>query len=171
MKPPYTEPKQLSLGSLETEILDILWTRAIATAKEIHDQILADPDRELAIASVMTVLKRLEKKGWVTRNRQQQVFHWQATVSRAQAQALQSHDQLQKFLAISNPDLVMMFADRLEHENVEKLAQIAQRLQQARQERRSSSLQEQHEQAQYETDAASSVSDRETTSQRKEEAQ
>jgi predicted transcriptional regulator len=125
-------PKQLTLGSLEQEILEILWAKSRATAKEIHEQILADPDRELAIASVMTVLKRLVKKGWVSRQRQQRVSYWQATVSQQQAQALQSHDRLQQFLEISNPDLVMMFADRLGSDSVAKLEQIAQRLKQAR---------------------------------------
>ena len=58
-------PKQLSLGPLEAEILGIVWELGSATVKEIHDRILADPDRELAYASVTTVLRRLEQKGWL----------------------------------------------------------------------------------------------------------
>ena len=64
---PRHRPRQLSLGPLEAEILAIIWARGRVTAKEIHDHILADPDRDLALASVTTVLQRLAKKGWLNR--------------------------------------------------------------------------------------------------------
>ncbi len=137
-------PKQLSLGSLETEILQILWTLESATVKEIHDCILVDPDRELAYASVSTVLQRLAQKGWVSREkvseaaaepRRDRAFQWRPLVSREAAQALQVHDQLQRFLAIGNPDVVAAFADDLDRASVDKLEEITQRLKAAQQAR------------------------------------
>ena len=62
---PEYRPQKLSLGTLETEILEIIWDFGQATVKQIHDHILADPERELAYASVTTVLNRLTKKGWL----------------------------------------------------------------------------------------------------------
>jgi len=118
----------MSLGSLETEILEILWDAGSPTAKEIHDRILADPDRQLAITSVTTVLQRLSQKGWVMRHRQNRVFRWQAKVSRAESQMLQCHDRLQEFLAVSTPDTVATFADRLDPATVEQLERITERL-------------------------------------------
>ncbi|MEB3274014.1 MAG: BlaI/MecI/CopY family transcriptional regulator [Prochlorothrix sp.] len=129
---PFHRPQQLSLGPLETEILNILWETGAPTAKEIHDRILQDPNRELAITSVTTVLQRLSQKGWVTRQKQNRVFHWQAKVSRNQAQILQSHDRLQEFLAVSNPETIAAFADRLDQSSVEQLEQITERLKAAR---------------------------------------
>ncbi|OZH54270.1 CopY family transcriptional regulator, partial [Hydrocoleum sp. CS-953] len=45
---PNYRPQQMSLGPLETEILNIVWDLGCATVKQVHELILADPDRELA---------------------------------------------------------------------------------------------------------------------------
>ena len=81
----FPDPVRLSLGSLEEEIVDILWATAGTTAREVLDQILDDPARELTQASVLTVLKRLEQKGWVQRQRAGRVSNWTVTVSRERA--------------------------------------------------------------------------------------
>lgn len=125
--PPY-RPQQLSLGPLEREILEIIWRLQRATVKEIHDIILADPDRELAYASVTTVLNRLTKKGWLVCHKEGKAFTWEPTISREQAQAIASYEQLHQFLAVSNPDLVAAFADSLDTASLDKLDAIASRL-------------------------------------------
>ena len=130
---PDPRPRQLSLGPLETEILEILWRLGSASVKEIHDQILADPNRELAYASVTTVLRRLTQKGWLACDKQDRAFRWRPLVSPEETQVLQAHERLQRFLAISNPDLVAAFADTLDVASAEKLEAIAQRLKAVRQ--------------------------------------
>lgn len=130
---PDHSPKQLSLGPLEAEILEILWQLGSATVKDIHDRILADPDRELAYASVTTVLRRLTEKGWVACDKLDRAFQWRSLVSRDEAKILQAHAQLQRFLAVGNPDVVAAFADDLDRSSVEKLEAIAERLKAARQ--------------------------------------
>ncbi len=132
---PEYRPKQLSLGPLETEILEIIWDLGNVTVKQIHDRILADPDRELAYTSVTTVLRRLQNKGWLTCTSSERAFIWQALISREQAQAVQAHQQLQKFLAVGNPDIVAAFADSLDTASMEQIEAIAQRLKQIRQAR------------------------------------
>jgi predicted transcriptional regulator len=132
---PKPRPRQLSLGPLEREILEILWQLESATVKEIHDRILADPDRELAYASVTTVLNRLTSKGWLACDRHGRAFHWRPLVSREEAHMLQAHDQLHRFLAVSNPDVVAAFADDLDVASLEQLDAITQRLKAARQKR------------------------------------
>lgn len=132
---PYYRPQQLSLGPLETEILNIVWDLGTATVKEVHDQILSDPDRELAYASVTTVLNRLAKKGWLTCHKDGKAFSWQPRLSREQARALKSYEQLHRFLAVSNPDVVASFADSLDSASLEQLEAIASRLQAIRRQR------------------------------------
>ncbi|GAB4148577.1 MAG: BlaI/MecI/CopY family transcriptional regulator [Cyanobacteria bacterium J069] len=129
---PEPRPRQLSLGPLEREILEILWELESATVKDIHERILADPDRELAYASVTTVLNRLTSKGWLACDRHGRAFQWRPLVSRAEAHMLQSHDQLHRFLAVSNPDVVAAFADDLDVASLEQLDAITQRLKAAR---------------------------------------
>lgn len=132
---PDHQPKQLSLGPLESEILAIIWDERCITAKEIHARLLADPDRELTYPSVMTVLRRLEKKGWVTSTKQDRSFWWRARVSRHEATVIRAHHNLQNFLAIGNPDIVAAFADSLDHASLDQIEAIAQRLRDARQTR------------------------------------
>lgn len=122
-------PKNLSLGPLETEILNIVWELGCATVKEVHERILADPDRELAYTSVTTVLRRLTQKGWLSCDRQERAFLWKPLVSREQAQVLKAHDQLNRFLAVGNPDVVAAFADSLDAASVEQIEAIARRIQ------------------------------------------
>lgn len=135
---PEPRPRQLSLGPLEAEILQILWKFGSATVKDIHDQILTNPDRELAYASVTTVLRRLTQKGWLTCDKQDRAFRWRPLVSPEEATILQAHDRLQNFLAVSNPDVVAAFADALDGASAEKLEAIAQRLKAVRQAREDS---------------------------------
>ena len=129
---PNYRPKQMSLGPLEAEILNIVWELSSATVKDVHDRILADPDRELAYTSVTTVLRRLTEKGWLACNKQGRAFYWRPLVTKQQAQVIQAHEQLHRFLAVGNPDIVAAFADSLDYASVEQLKAIAQRIDAAR---------------------------------------
>lgn len=132
---PNHRPKQLSLGPLETEILNIIWELGSATVKDVHERILTDPDRELAYTSVTTVLRRLTQKGWLNCEKQGRAFSWKPLVSRPEAQALKAHEQLNQFLAVGNPDVVAAFADSLDAASIDQIEAIALRLQAARQAR------------------------------------
>jgi predicted transcriptional regulator len=132
---PEHRPKQLSVGPLEAEILKIVWELETVTVKDVHDRILADPDRELAYTSVTTVLNRLTSKGWLVCNKQNRSFTWQPRISQAEARALRAYEQLNQFLAVGNADVVAAFADSLDQASVEQLDAIAQRLKAMRQAR------------------------------------
>ena len=129
---PNYRPKQLSLGPLEAEILNIVWELGSATVKEVHDWILADPDRELAYASVTTVLRRLTEKGWLVCDKTERTFTWKPLVSSQEAQAIFAYNRLQQFLAVGNPDIVAAFADSLDEGSLEQIEAIAQRIQAVR---------------------------------------
>lgn len=130
---PNYRPHKLSLGSLESEILSIIWDLGVATAREIHDRILANPDRELATASVMTVLNRLTKKGWLSSEKKGKVICWQALISREEFRVLNAYNQLHSFLQVGNADIVAAFADDLDLASQNRLEAIAQKLKELRQ--------------------------------------
>jgi predicted transcriptional regulator len=132
---PAYRPKKLSLGPLEAEILEIIWNLKVATVKNVHEQILQDPDRELAYTSVTTVLQRLTSKGWLKCSKKGKAFSWQPLLSREQAQAIRSYEQLNGFLAVSNPDVVAAFADSLDTASLEQIEAIASRLNNIRRQR------------------------------------
>ena len=129
---PNYRPKQLSLGPLEAEILDIVWQFGCATVKDIHDRILSDPDRELAYTSVTTVLNRLTKKGWLVCNKEGRAFYYRSTVTKQQAQAIEAQEHLHRFLAVGSPEIVAAFADNLDAASVDQLNAIAQRIDEKR---------------------------------------
>lgn len=130
-------PQSTSLGPLESEVLALLWEMnhiapQTVTASQIHERMLIDPDREIAYGSVMTVLRRLEKKGWVASEKQRRVVCWHPLVSQQDAHILQAHHQLQQFLSVGNPDVVAAFADSLDAASLDQLEAIAQRIQSVR---------------------------------------
>ena len=132
---PQYRPKKLSLGPLEAEILDIIWDLKIATVKNVHERILQDPERELAYTSVTTVIQRLTSKGWLKCSKKGKAFSWQPLISREQAQVLRSFEQLNGFLAVSNPDVVAAFADILDTASLQQIEAIASRLNNIRRQR------------------------------------
>ena len=133
---PDRKPKKMSLGPLETEILEIVWELKVVTVKTVHDRILQDPNRELAYTSVTTVLRRLTDKGWLKCSKRDRAFSWQALVTQDQAKALQSYEKLNGFLAISTPDVVASFADSLDAASIDQIDAIAARLNAIRRQRK-----------------------------------
>ena len=128
-------PKTLSLGPLETEIIEILWLLGPTSATAVHQHILQDIDRELTYSSVSTVLKRLIKKGWVVCDRSQKIQIWRTRLSQKQAEILTAQEQLHRFLAVGSPDIVAAFADTLDDDSLAQIDAIAQKIQLAREAR------------------------------------
>lgn len=132
---PDYRPKQLSVGPLEAEILQIIWELGSVTVKDVHDRILSDPNRELAYTSVTTVMRRLTDKGWLVCDKKGKAFYWRPLLTKQQAEVIKAHEQLQRFLAVGNPDVVAAFADSLDETASEQIEAIAKRIQAARQAR------------------------------------
>jgi predicted transcriptional regulator len=73
------------LGELERTVMEVLWARVdagqgAATAREVG-RALAD-DRDLAHTTVMTVLDRLAKKGFLQRERDGRAWRYRPVASR-----------------------------------------------------------------------------------------
>ncbi len=69
-----------SLGELERAIMDVLWRASSAcTAKDVQDALAT---RDLATTTVLTVLGRLERKGFVVRQRVGRAHQYCATATR-----------------------------------------------------------------------------------------
>lgn len=129
---PAHRPQHLSLGPLETEIVELLWDFETATVKQIHDRILSDPQRELAYTSITTVLQRLAAKGWVKRQKVGRSFRWTPLLSRTEAQVFRANHHLKQVLGVNNPDVVAAFADSLDQASMNQLDELAQRIKAAR---------------------------------------
>jgi len=71
----------VKLPDAELDVMSLLWRQGPATVREIKDHL--QPTRPMAHGSVVTLLKRLEAKGQVTREKcpQSKVFVYQAACS------------------------------------------------------------------------------------------
>jgi predicted transcriptional regulator len=81
-----------TLGELERSVMDLLWSSDDAlTASELRDGLAG---KELAVTTVLTVLTRLETKGFVTRERDIRPHSFRATTTRANHMAELMHEVL-----------------------------------------------------------------------------
>ncbi|OGQ56560.1 MAG: hypothetical protein A3J24_02385 [Deltaproteobacteria bacterium RIFCSPLOWO2_02_FULL_53_8] len=99
------------IGSLELEILEALWLRAGASGKEVFEAIKRR--RAIALTTVLTVLERLTKKGFVRRAMGESVYLYYPSRSRDEFAALVSHDVLKGIMEISASGACASFVDTL----------------------------------------------------------
>ena len=83
-----------TLGDLERSVMDMLWSaEAPLTAYEILEQ-LETSSKALAATTVLTVLSRLEKKKYVSRERASRPHRFTAAASREDRMAELMHEVL-----------------------------------------------------------------------------
>src|SRR5690625_178408 len=72
-----------TLGELERAVMETIWDASHPlTAYDVQTHLEAD-GRTLAATTILTVLSRLEKKGFVASDRAQRPYRYAATASRA----------------------------------------------------------------------------------------
>lgn len=84
------------LGQLERAVMDAVWASPVpVTAYTILERLDAgDSGRPLAATTILTVLSRLEKKGFVASDRSARPHRYTATASRADHVAELMHEVL-----------------------------------------------------------------------------
>lgn len=86
------------LGELERAVMDLFWDSSAAlSAPDIRDRLAlgtTGAGRELAVTTVLTVLSRLERKNFVTRDRTTRPHLYLSVTSRASYMAELMHDVL-----------------------------------------------------------------------------
>ncbi|GAB3601199.1 BlaI/MecI/CopY family transcriptional regulator [Microbacterium tumbae] len=83
-----------TLGELERAVMDAIWDAdAPVTAYDVKDQLEA-AGRPLAVTTLLTVLSRLEKKGFVAPDRSSRPHRYSAVASRAEHTAELMHSVL-----------------------------------------------------------------------------
>jgi predicted transcriptional regulator len=83
-----------TLGELERAAMDVLWDAPEPlSAGDIREALNRDAGtgKELAVTTVLTVLSRLENKGFVTRDRESRPHVYRASTSRAEHMAELMH--------------------------------------------------------------------------------
>jgi predicted transcriptional regulator len=104
--------KSPTLTEVELELMDVLWEKGQATVSEIVDAL---PEERLAYSSVLTMMRILEQKGYVTHEKEGRAFVYRALVDRQQAQKTVIGYLLKRFFN-NSPELLVV--NLLEHEEV-----------------------------------------------------
>jgi predicted transcriptional regulator len=104
--------KSPTLTEVELELMDVLWERGRATVSEIVESL---PDERLAYSSVLTMMRILEQKGYVTHEKEGRAFLYRPLVDRRQAQKSVLGYLLKRFF---NNSPEMLVVNLLEHEEM-----------------------------------------------------
>jgi predicted transcriptional regulator len=90
--------KQNELTPAEQRIMEVVWARGTATVGEVRD-LLASSAKPLAFNTVQTMLRILEKKGFVRHREEGRAFRYLAVVDRSKASRRAVNSLVSRFFA------------------------------------------------------------------------
>ena len=99
-------PTEGKLTPAQFEILHKVWeSPGGLTVAEIWDSVRTE--RDVSRTTVLNLVDRLEKRGWLSRSKDESVFRYQAAVERATAESQLANDFVQEFFSGSAMSMVM----------------------------------------------------------------
>jgi predicted transcriptional regulator len=117
--------KSLTLTDAEHRIMEVLWTKGSASVAEVAEA-LAGKDGS-AYTTILTLMRILREKGYLTCNRQERAHVFTPRVDRDAAARKAVRQLLTKFFAGSPGELVLSFL-RDEELSPEELDQLKKRI-------------------------------------------
>lgn len=133
------EKKPPKLGRVQLQIMQVLWTRGVATAREITDELNRRAQREakskasareIAHSTVQTLLRKLEEKGAVVHEVEGRTFLFRAVHGESDIARSATRDLLSRVFHSSVSGLV---AHLLKHEKIseEEMGRLRQLIEEA----------------------------------------
>jgi predicted transcriptional regulator len=112
-----------TLGELERSVMDLLWASTEPlTAYDIVDRLADDSQKAPAATTILTVLSRLENKGFVGRQRKSRPHLYYAAATRENHMAELMHEVLG---AATNRDAVLArFVGQVSEQDAQVLRQL-----------------------------------------------
>jgi predicted transcriptional regulator len=102
--------QQLSLGRLESDLMQILWSRGECNVRDVVQRL----DRPLAYTTVMTTLDRLYKKGLLDRRMPDRAFLYSARLSRQEWERHRAGSLVAGFLDGTRPSRELLLSSFLD---------------------------------------------------------
>jgi predicted transcriptional regulator len=103
---PENPSQSLVLGSLEFELMEILWSRGESSVRDVVSKL----SRPLAYTTVMTTLDRLFKKGLLDRHKSDRAFVYLPHLSRQQWERTRAENLVAGFLSGPNPSRELLLS-------------------------------------------------------------
>jgi predicted transcriptional regulator len=112
----------VNLTPVQFEIMDVVWgAQAGVTVADIWEAVAKN--RDVGRTTILNLVDRLEKRGWLSRRKVQGVFRYTATVDRDTATGRVAGEFVDSFFSGSATDLVMSLlgSKRISVEEVDEL--------------------------------------------------
>lgn len=93
---------EIVLYDRELEVMEVLWERGSGTVAEVRDAL----EDEMAYTTVLTVLRRLEEKGYVTHDEEGRAHRYRPAIER-QAARESALERLTRRLFHGSPELLL----------------------------------------------------------------
>ena len=103
-------PGRLELGSLEFELMEIVWSRGEGNVRDVVGSL----ERPLAYTTVMTTLDRLYKKGLLSRQKVERAYVYSPRMSREEWERRKAGNLIAGFLAGPYPSRELLVSCLLE---------------------------------------------------------
>ncbi len=98
-----------ALSPAETQVLRILWLLGNGTVQQVHDKLPAD--RQIAYATVQTLLRRLEAKGYIAHNTEGRAHVFSPAIKQADVISRTVGDFVERLYGGDPIPLMMHLAD------------------------------------------------------------
>jgi predicted transcriptional regulator len=116
---------QALFGELEAEIMEILWDRGPLKGKDIFEA--TKDKRKIAYTTVLTVLDRLSRKGFVKKKKKFRSTIFIPTIAKKDFQSIVAQKLVRSAINISNDFAISAFLDifsEMKSEELEKLSKF-----------------------------------------------
>jgi predicted transcriptional regulator len=111
------------LGDLEARVMRVVWAIGKpATARTVHERVVEE--HAVAIHTVITVLNKLVAKGLLTREKKDDILHYEACLSEAEFRSQASRRVVEGILSLGPEAVAASFVDVLADRNPEQLAEL-----------------------------------------------
>ncbi len=119
--------KSATLTEAELRIMNVLWERHSATVHEVLEAIPSRP--ALAYNSVLTIIRILEKKGYVKHEKDKRAHVYLPLVDRKDATRFEVRHLVSRFFGNSNEQLVLNVLEEtsIDAEELDRLRQLLER--------------------------------------------
>jgi predicted transcriptional regulator len=110
---------EIVLADREAELMEVLWDYGPSTVAEVKERV---PD-ELAYTTVLTILRTLESKGYVTHDAEGKAHRYSALIERVDARRSALRAMAEKFFKGSTAGLLthLVADEKLKPEDVRRL--------------------------------------------------
>jgi len=104
--------KKISLGPLEQEIMQFVWSKNTSSARQVHDCL--SKDREIAYNTIQTVMTRLVDKGLLKRQLEGKTHIYQPVIKRKNALSAIISQAMNSITTQFGEEALVAFVDGLE---------------------------------------------------------